>query len=504
MIEGVDPGAFSGPRRDNCAAISHSSAVTGSCRRRGDKRSAESGNSPDKSGRARCSGPGEDEEDDDDDDVGDSQQSTIESLLQLMQADSEGKSKGLHAAGKYQCCFNVCLGSFRSAPKFLEHIKKSHSKETDFLRTMENRKLVIRCQCGDFRWCRTARGHLNNCTKAQTNATSSGVSDNSVPADWIKELPWALATRARLTEPGLVCFHVGKGIVMNRRIATVLSQLLAYESDTITPIQRWVMILLLPIMILHVPSQKMDASTRKKLEADRMDSFRRGEWQQLFDSALRTIKRQQARLQGASLGEYRGETEYLQSKITKGQIADALGKQAKPTLLSRQRIEEEFVPKQFPVKPSYCHPNEDYSAEQFPTVTESMVRDALDYSKTKGCLGTSLCFWSIMFLFKPAAVTQIIEQIATNAVPGPISDILRSVNYTCLVYEDTNKLRAVGSNAALLKITQRVLLQSNKEKIQELAKTHGEFGNGVGHGATAAAVKVMGQIQEMTIAPRWQ
>ena len=89
-------------------------------------------------------------------------------------------------------------------------------------------------------------------------------------------------------------------------------------------------------------------------------------------------------------------------------------------------------------------------------------------------------------------------------ISGPISDILRSVNYTCLVYEDTNKLRAVGSNAALLKITQRVLLQSNKEKIQELAKTHGEFGNGVGHGATAAAVKVMGQIQEMTIAPRWQ
>ena len=42
-----------------------------------------------------------------------------------------------------------------------------------------------------------------------------------------------------------------------------------------------------------------------------------------------------------------------------------------------------------------------------------------------------------------------------------------------------------------------VLLQSNKEKIQELAKTHGEFGNGVGHGATAA-VKIMGQIQKMT------
>ena len=42
MVEGVDPGVFSGPRRDSCAAISRPSAVTGSCRRRGDKRSAES------------------------------------------------------------------------------------------------------------------------------------------------------------------------------------------------------------------------------------------------------------------------------------------------------------------------------------------------------------------------------------------------------------------------------------------------------------------------------
>ena len=92
-------------------------------------------------------------------------------------------------------------------------------------------------------------------------------------------------------------------------------------------------------------------------------------------------------------------------------------------------------------------------------------------------------------------MTKLFKEIATNIVPEPILNILRSVNYTCLVYEETNKLRAVGSNVALLKNTQRVLLQSKKKKIQELAKTHG---NGVGHGATAAAVKIMGQIQDMT------
>ena len=108
-----------------------------------------------------------------------------------------------------------------------------------------------------------------------------------------------------------------------------------------------------------------------------MDSFRRGEWQQFFDSALKTIKLQQGKLQEASVDEYGGETKYLQSKITKGQVADALEKQAKPTLLSQQHIEGDFVPKQFPLKPG-CHKPDDYSPEQFPTVTESMVRDALN------------------------------------------------------------------------------------------------------------------------------
>ena len=82
----------------------------------------------------------------------------------------------------------------------------------------------------------------------------------------------------------------------------------------------------------------------------------------------------------------RGETEYLRSKIAKGQVADVLGKQAKPTLLSQQRIEGDFVPKQFLLKPGYHKPDEDYSAEQLPTVTSSMVRDAFNCDKRKAVL----------------------------------------------------------------------------------------------------------------------
>ena len=332
MAEGIDPGAPPGPRTDNGAAINRSGGATDSVKRRGAKRSAESGVSPDKT-RKPCSRLEHAEEEDN---VDDTQQTAIEDLLRLMQVESLGRAEGPHAVGKYRCHLNACVRSFPSAPKFLDHMRSSHPQETALLHEMKNHKLVIRCHCGDFRWCRRTaregslmltRWFLPVCLRIQCR---------------IIELPWALATFERLMElsqPGLVCFHVGKGMVINRRIASTLSQLFNYESETVTPIQRWVMVLLLPLMILHVPSQKMDVSTRKKLEKDRMDSFRRGEWQQLFDSALETIKRQQGKLQEASVGEYRGETEYLGSKIAKGQVSDALGKQAKPTLLSQQRIE---------------------------------------------------------------------------------------------------------------------------------------------------------------------
>ena len=266
MAEGIDPGAPPGPRTDNGAGINRSGGATDSVKRRGAKRSAESGVSPDKT-RKPCSRLEHAEEEDDVDDM---QQTAVEDLLRLMQVESLGRAEGPHAVGKYRCHLNACVRSFPSAPKFLDHMRSSHPQETTLLHEMNNCKLVIRCHCGDFRWCRTALGHIRNCKRGQSYAdplVSAGVSADPVPDNWIEELPWALATFERLMElsqPGLVCFHVGKGMVINRRIASTLSQLFNYESETVTPIQRWVMVLLLPLMILHVPSQKMDVSTRKK------------------------------------------------------------------------------------------------------------------------------------------------------------------------------------------------------------------------------------------------
>ena len=59
---------------------------------------------------------------------------------------------------------------------------------------------------------------------------------------------------------------------------------------------------------------------------------------------------------------------------------DALGKQASKA--------DTFVTAAhwFPLKPGYHKPDEDYSAEQLPTVTSSMVRDAFNCDKRKAVL----------------------------------------------------------------------------------------------------------------------
>ena len=90
MAEGIDPDAPSRPRADNGAAISRPGEVTDSVKRRGAKRSAESGVSPDKT-RKPCSRLEHAEEEDD---VDDTQQTAIEGLLRLMQAESLGGAEG--------------------------------------------------------------------------------------------------------------------------------------------------------------------------------------------------------------------------------------------------------------------------------------------------------------------------------------------------------------------------------------------------------------------------
>ena len=162
MAEGIDPGAPPGPRTDNGAAINRSGGATDSVKRRGAKRSAESGVSPDKT-RKPCSRLEHAEEEDDVDDM---QQTAVEDLLRLMQVESLGRAEA-HAVGQYRCHLNgACVRSFPSAPKFLDHMRSSHPQETTLLHEMNNRKLVIRSHCGDFRWCRTASEHIKNCKRA--------------------------------------------------------------------------------------------------------------------------------------------------------------------------------------------------------------------------------------------------------------------------------------------------------------------------------------------------
>ena len=72
------------------AAINRSGEATNSVNRRGAKRSAESGVSPDKT-RKPCSRLEHAEEEDN---VDDTQQTAIENLLRLMRAESLGRAEG--------------------------------------------------------------------------------------------------------------------------------------------------------------------------------------------------------------------------------------------------------------------------------------------------------------------------------------------------------------------------------------------------------------------------
>jgi hypothetical protein len=103
-----------------------------------------------------------------------------------------------------------------------------------------------------------------------------------------------------------------------------------------------------------------------------------------------------------------------------------------------------------------------------------------------------------MFQMQPQLVLALVKSITRNAVPTVVKQYIGSVNYTVLSYQDTGKLRAVGSVSALLKVAQNVLLKNVaiRKKMEQYFKTTPELAVGAKHGTTAGSFNVAAKIEK--------
>jgi hypothetical protein len=413
---------------------------------------------------------------------------------------------------------NGCKASTHASPaQFLTHLRSNHpDKGTFLLEQLATDKLPLeRCACNQLFPKNSLKKHKSGCAQAKLsqqpagNATVAAAAPAAAAAaptaaqgvaNWLENVPWDRLDESWLkvvTQPGVKTYRGFKGLACYRKVARMLVQLHSHQEGGANPARRWIGIHVLSTLMLFIPlGIDLKADDRKQLQKRRLSLLQLGQWAALVDELKATAM---ARREAMASDADRDSTLAVEAKIAHGKVAEALEKPAKVVALTTAEVEEKLKPKHFPPLNAYQGAaNHDYTSVQLPTIQEADLRRALSDDKTRDCFGLTVCFWKQIFHVQPQLVLALVKSITTNAVPTVVKRYIGSVNYTVLAYQDTGKLRAVGSVSALLKVAQNALLKNVtiKKKMEQYFKTTPELAVGAKHGTTAGSLKVAAKIEK--------
>ena len=210
---------------------------------------------------------------------------------------------------------------------------------------------------------------------------------------------------------------------------------------------------------------------KAKVLNDRLKRFKCGEWESLVHEALANIKWNQQ--DEAKQEQFDQLKRSLQSLISHGKAAMVLKHQNQKAILSKQSLEDDFIPSQFPKADLVDYgPREEYKAEHRTKVSLSLMFDAIRKLKfTPGKSGTTVQFWQQLAKFNYKVVLAIVQDFVDNNLPCELMRILSGTHQTVLEYSDKpGKYRGVGSSDALIKIAAQCLLMAHQKRIEAVAE----------------------------------
>jgi predicted small metal-binding protein len=83
--------------------------------------------------------------------------------------------------------------------------------------------------------------------------------------------------------------------------------------------------------------------------------------------------------------------------------------------------------------------------------------------------GIAASVWGQIYKVEPAIVIELIQEQINNKLPDDVRQLLTGVHYNVLGYDESDKLRPVGSLDAITKIAQVYLLEVHKINVKEIA-----------------------------------
>jgi hypothetical protein len=342
---------------------------------------------------------------------------------------------------------------------------------------------------------------------------------------WVERVDWAWLTPERLQavcQPGCcVLLPSCNGTV--KVLGSMHRQLAAHFGPERNR-EFWLASLFLPVLTLFRPSFAFQGDKEQRaVEQKRISMFRNGRLPDLYKMLLEAQAQARRSLAESSIRGFELEGHTTLKLLRGGKVADLLTSAHTRAALSHQEITSLLIPSQFPPLPQPDGVDADEHAREeapspsgadpctpSPSVASSEDEDADDddggaceavvvnhenllraFAKTKsarGCTGIPTRYWAILARGSNAdrAIMRLVQDLCSNTLPACMRPILTSVHYSTLRHNELpNKVRAVGSNDALLKVAQRYCLQHEAARVKAWVDSTPEYAvgrpNGVAH-----------------------
>ena len=368
-----------------------------------------------------------------------------------------------------------CDAHVESIGDLMTHVRKKHAgaPANAVIEWLGKLGLASKCErCHSMLTTRGLKTHMARCNASATVPRQpSQQQHNQQPTEdtWQWDL-MSLNNMERLCQPGLSCSDFIHPHVVNKVADTCIQIRTANVSRTE---QVFATILLLQTVTNHTRFAKKQLW--KATELKRLYHFKHGDWSKIIDNicAKATEKREQM--------SHRDEIGTINNEVRKGHTRNAVLSKAKIVRPTHRQLHERVMPQKEPnnaeTSTTACdgtqhNPNspQNHQQQHNNLIDKTCLEAAIKHVKNaKHVTGIAASVWGQIYKAEPAIVIEMVQEQISNKFPADVRRLLTGVHYNVLGYDESDKLRPVGSLDAITKIAQVYLLEAHKINVKEIA-----------------------------------
>lgn len=358
-----------------------------------------------------------------------------------------------------------CTTQVKTVGELLRHVKTKHTGTPALATT----RMLIECglveRCNRCRVVHTTRGmqiHKARCDVQTLEPKQIKIMQARREQDWQWEL-LTQETMMRLCTPGVQCVEyihphvVGKVAIVCKKIR---------EAKVSRDKQIFATILLLQTITNHSRFKKH--RMWKAQELKRLWQFKNGDWAKLIQNIQTRAASAQDKWAHAA------EDDIIEAEARRGKIRDIIFGGSHTVIPSLHEVQSVIMPTQHNViEEKEDETDQDSSSafsDEIEIDRESLKQAIKHVGSVRSVTGVAAGVWGQLLETEPEVVEEMIQEQIKNTMPTAARNILTGVQYRVIGYDDSQKLRPVGSLDAIVKIAQVYLLKAEKLSIDIITR----------------------------------